>query len=69
MNYFKCRGYDEKRLLRSAKEIRQISREDILENPGRSGNKDGRVFVCDWHPGLAHTTSWNNQKASQHLAK
>ena len=51
--YFMDRGYDEKKLLRSAKEISQMSRKDILENPARNRDKDSTVFVCDWHPGLS----------------
>ena len=53
MTYFKNRGYDEKKLLRAAKEVSQMSRKDILDNPTKTRNKDATVFVCDWHPGLA----------------
>jgi hypothetical protein len=51
--YFMDRGYDEKKLLRTAKEISQIKRKDTLENPTRTRDKENTVFVCDWHPGLA----------------
>ena len=53
MEYFVNRGYDKKKLIRSAKEISQKSREDILGNPVKRQENERVVFACDWHPTLA----------------
>ena len=53
MEYFVNRGYDKKKLIRSAKEISQKSREEILGNPVKRQENDRVVFACDWHPTLA----------------
>ena len=53
MEYFENRGYDKKKLIRSAKEISQKSREEILGNQVKNKENDRVVFACDWHPTLA----------------
>ena len=53
MGYFVNRGYDKRKLIRSAKEVSQKSREEILGGPVKTRENDGVVFVCDWHPTFA----------------
>ena len=53
MDYFTNRGYDKQKLTRTAKEIFQLQRDDILNNPTVKQNKDRVVFTCDWHPSLS----------------
>ena len=53
MKYFVNRGYDEQKLIRTAKEIGQQSRDEVLCNPVGKRDKDRVVFTCDWHPTLS----------------
>ena len=53
MGYFVNRGYDKRKLIRSAKEVSQKSREEILGGPVKTRENGGVVFVCDWHPTFA----------------
>ena len=52
-NYFVNRGYNEKNLIKIAKEVNQQSRDELLSNPVKKRDKDRIVFVCDWHPKLS----------------
>ena len=53
IQYFVNRGYDEKKLIRTANEVGQHSRDEILRNPFGKRDKDRVVFTCDWHPTLS----------------
>ena len=52
-NYFVNRGYSEKDLIKTAKEVNQQSRDKLLSNPIKKRDQDRIVFVCDWHPKLS----------------
>ena len=53
MEYFTNRGYDKEKLTRTAKEIHQLQRDEILNNPTAKQSKDRVVFTCDWHPSVS----------------
>ena len=53
IKYFVNRGYDEKKLINAAKEVSQISRDEVLCSSRKKQDVDRVVFTCDWHPKLS----------------
>ena len=52
-NFFIQRGYSEKLLRVTIKEVSKIKREDLLRDCSKKKRDAGSIFVSDWHPKLS----------------
>ena len=63
MKFFVSRGYKERYLQKVVKEVRSMSRENLLKSTtkGETGKDTHSIFVCTWHPKLSQLPSILNE--------